>query len=130
MFLAQSTYYNQYGNHFEPSFGSAHDPSSFLPQNLGSPLTAFAHLDVDSNLSSSWYQQPPYSSLPQAGRRYHISPMSQIPSIKVTGTAGSDFAPPHQDFAAFASIDSQASPLQLNTNFNFNSTTTSYKKAS
>ncbi|KAH7384105.1 hypothetical protein DE146DRAFT_759903 [Phaeosphaeria sp. MPI-PUGE-AT-0046c] len=118
---AQSTYYSQHHDHFEPFVAGAHD-SSFLPHNPGSPLTAFAHLGTDSNLNDPWHHQLPYTCLPHAGRRHHQSPTSQTPSIRVTGTAGSDLAPPQQDFAAFGGIyhQPQASPLQLNTNFNYN----------
>lgn len=80
------------------------------------------HLGTDG-LNHAWHQQIPYASSPQNGRRHHLSPTTQTPSIRVTGTAGSDLAPPHQDFAAFNGLyhQPQASPLQLNTNFtNFN----------
>lgn len=118
---AQSTYYNHHHGHFEPFLAGSHD-SSFLPHNTGSPLTAFTHLGTDGNLNHSWHQQLPYTSLPHNGRRHHLSPTSQTPSIRVTGTAGSDLAPPHHDFAAFGGIyhQPQASPLQLNTNFDYN----------
>jgi hypothetical protein len=89
-----------------------------LPHNPGSPLTVYP-LGTDGNLQQPW--QLPYGTLPQRSRR-HLIPTPQTPSIRVTGTAGSEFAPPHSDYVSFGSSIYHHQPqasLHLNTNLNY-----------
>ncbi|KAF2825808.1 hypothetical protein CC86DRAFT_382799 [Ophiobolus disseminans] len=107
----QNTYYHDDLQQFPDNL---HD-NIYLPQNPGSPLTVFPqHLGDDQ----SWH---PYAALPQQQSPRHLISTPQTPSIRVTGTAGSDLAPPHPGFVAFGSIyhQPQAHHLQLNTNFDF-----------
>ncbi|KAH7067265.1 hypothetical protein BKA63DRAFT_521849 [Paraphoma chrysanthemicola] len=109
---SQNTYYNDGLEQF-----SITPPSStFLPQNPGSPLAVYSHLGADNSLNEPW--QLPYASSPRPTR--HLIPFPQTPSIRVTGTTGSEVAPPHLGFVAFSPTiyhQPQASHLQLNTNF-------------
>ncbi|KAF1921559.1 hypothetical protein BDU57DRAFT_510429 [Ampelomyces quisqualis] len=111
----QSTYYHHNLNQFPANF----QHSSCLPHNPGPPLTVFPHLGAGDSLDDPW-QQPPFASLPQRSRR-HLIAIPQTPSIRVTGTAGSEIAPPHPDFASLGPLyhQPQASSLQHSTNFNY-----------
>ncbi|KAI8932208.1 hypothetical protein NX059_011086 [Plenodomus lindquistii] len=95
----QDTYYRGAQQQF-PTYS----PDNFyLPHNPGTtaaPLTAFPHLGTDNN-SNSWH---PYPSLPQDSSRRHLVASNPNPSIRVTGTAGSDYAQPLSDLAAFDNI--------------------------
>jgi hypothetical protein len=88
-----------------------HDHTQFyLPHNQGSPLTIFP-----------WQNQSPHLRSPR-----HLEDHSQTPVIRVTGT-GSHSAPPHHGFAAYGTTiyhQPQATPLQLDTTFDFHSTYT------
>lgn len=95
----QDTYCRDALQHLPP-----YSPANFyLPHNQGTPaapLTAFVHLGTDNN-SNSWH---PYPSLPQDSRR-HLLASAQNPSIRLTGSAGTDvYAQPHPDLAAFDNI--------------------------
>jgi hypothetical protein len=87
--------------------------NNYLPQNAGAtPVTAF----TQHSLNQSWHL--PYSSLPQNSPRHLINP-TQTPSIRITGTAGTDSevsAPPQPEFAAWPDYIFNASGPPRNSN--------------
>jgi hypothetical protein len=100
--------FGTFNDNFEQFPVDFHD-NSFLPHNPGSPLTVYPqHLGNGNN--QPWV---PYHSLPQGNTR-HLINAPQPPSIRVIGTTGRDLTPPHADAG-----QPQASPLHLNTNFDF-----------